>query len=132
MMVCFDTDILIGVLRGDHSAKEKISDFQDKGVEISTTPINTCELFKGAFRSSNPKKNSKVIEELVRNLKFLDFNVKSSKIIGEEMERLRKKGESLSEMDVMIAGIAIANNEILVTRNINHFKRIKNLRVEVW
>ncbi|MEA3254552.1 MAG: type II toxin-antitoxin system VapC family toxin [Candidatus Altiarchaeota archaeon] len=132
MMVCFDTDILVGLLRGDPNAKEKIKNFQDKGIEVSTTPINACELFKGAFKSAYPKENSDLVGSLLKNMKLLNFDIKSSKIIGEEMDRLRRRGDSLGEMDVMIAGMAIANNEILVTKNINHFKRIRNLRIEVW
>jgi predicted nucleic acid-binding protein len=45
---------------------------------------------------------------------------------------LELKGERLQDADIMIAAIALQHNLTLVTNNVNHFKRIKNLRLENW
>lgn len=131
-MVCLDTDILIGLLREDKDAVDKIKNFENYGISLSTTPINACELFKGAFRSSYPKENSALVEEVLKNLKLLDFNLESSKLVGKLIEKLKRGGTSIGELDIMISSIVITNNEILVTRNIKHFRRIKELRLEKW
>ena len=38
----------------------------------------------------------------------------------------------ISERDLQIASIAIANKLIVVTHNVKEFKRIKNLDIEDW
>jgi tRNA(fMet)-specific endonuclease VapC len=45
---------------------------------------------------------------------------------------LRKKGERIGLEDVLIAASALANQYIVVTANIRHFSRIKDLKVENW
>ena len=45
---------------------------------------------------------------------------------------LRRQGTLLEDADILIAGIAIANNAVLVTRNLKHFERIPGLRLESW
>ncbi|MBI5473356.1 MAG: hypothetical protein HY961_13510 [Ignavibacteriae bacterium] len=41
-------------------------------------------------------------------------------------------GSSNGHTDTLIAGIALANNLVIVTNNTAHFTRIKNLEVENW
>jgi len=45
---------------------------------------------------------------------------------------LRDKGTPLEDADVLIAGIALARDAVLVTRNLKHFERIDGLRLETW
>nr|VFK65621.1 MAG: hypothetical protein BECKUNK1418G_GA0071005_106617 [Candidatus Kentron sp. UNK]VFK71597.1 MAG: hypothetical protein BECKUNK1418H_GA0071006_107317 [Candidatus Kentron sp. UNK] len=45
---------------------------------------------------------------------------------------LRKTGKPLDDIDLLIAGVAIANNRVLVTHNRSHFERIDRLEVEDW
>ena len=45
---------------------------------------------------------------------------------------LRKKGNPLDDIDILIAGIAMENKNILVTGNASHFGRIKGLNIEDW
>jgi tRNA(fMet)-specific endonuclease VapC len=41
-------------------------------------------------------------------------------------------GEPLDDIDLLIAGTAIANGLVLVTHNRQHFDRISGLTVEDW
>ncbi|MBF0231150.1 MAG: type II toxin-antitoxin system VapC family toxin [Desulfamplus sp.] len=56
----------------------------------------------------------------------------SATIFGEIYAELRKEERALDDIDLLIAGIAIENNMVLVTRNTNHFERINRLEVENW
>jgi tRNA(fMet)-specific endonuclease VapC len=38
----------------------------------------------------------------------------------------------IGEVDILIAGIALANGMGVVTHNTNHFRRVKGLYVEDW
>jgi tRNA(fMet)-specific endonuclease VapC len=41
-------------------------------------------------------------------------------------------GQDIGVMDTLIAAHALSQNLILVSNNLNHFKRISQLRVETW
>lgn len=45
---------------------------------------------------------------------------------------LRRQGQPLDDMDLLIAGIALAHDWVLATYNQNHFARIQPLIVEDW
>ena len=45
---------------------------------------------------------------------------------------LRRKGTPLEDADILIAGIALAHDATLVTRNTKHFARVEGLRLEDW
>ncbi len=40
--------------------------------------------------------------------------------------------QAILDTDVLIAGTAIVNNLILITNNVNHFKRIHKLQIDNW
>ena len=45
---------------------------------------------------------------------------------------LRRKGTPLEDADILIAGIALAHDTTLVTRNTKHFARVEGLGLENW
>ena len=45
---------------------------------------------------------------------------------------LGKAGNTLSDADIFIAATAIVKCNMLITGNVNHFKRIEELRIENW
>ena len=127
-MVCLDTDVIIDFLRNESYATKKIKGFRDKEIELSTTSINTFELFKGALRS-NQKDAMETLVGFLNNLKILDFDFEASGKAAEIFEDLRKKGEPTDPLDLIIASVVIKNKETLLTRNIKHFNRIQELNI---
>ncbi|MDP3433898.1 MAG: type II toxin-antitoxin system VapC family toxin, partial [Bacteroidota bacterium] len=57
---------------------------------------------------------------------------KSVKISAELYSELRQSGNSLDDIDLLIAGVAIENHLIMVTNNENHFGRIPGLKIANW
>nr|WP_219904307.1 PIN domain-containing protein [Stenomitos frigidus] len=45
---------------------------------------------------------------------------------------LRQRGTPVDDIDLLIAGIAIANNLVLITHNQRHFSRMKGLEWQDW
>jgi len=45
---------------------------------------------------------------------------------------LERKGNIIEDMDILIAATALSHNLILVTNNVKHFEKIKDLRMENW
>jgi len=129
-MPCLDTNYIIAVLRDDPQAVEKIKGLEAAEEKISTSAINLLELYKGIYRSNRPEKTAG-LEDFLANITILNIDPAASKTAARITQELGSEGQALSEMDVLIAAAAIANNETLVTRD-EHFKRIKQLRIETW
>ena len=123
-----DSDILIYFLKGKQEIVEKISKIPIDNLYISR--INYTELIYGAYNSTRVEQNLKVIEPFLDNFKILEFTKKSSLIFAKEKARLKKNGNLIADMDLMIASIAIENDCVLISNNIKHFQRIQNLELE--
>lgn len=60
------------------------------------------------------------------------FTQEVADVAAELYADLRKLGQPIDDIDLLIAGTAIANGLILVTHNHKHFDRIAQLEVENW
>jgi predicted nucleic acid-binding protein len=130
-MRCLDTDLLVAILRGKEGAWKKVAelDEEEKG---ATTSINAFELFFGADKSARKNENLKETSKLLERLTVFPLDFLSSQKAAEISARLMDKGEIIDFRDAMIAAIAIENDLTLVTRNNFHFKRITDLKLELW
>ncbi len=131
-MVIIDTDILVGFLRGNSEAIEKIKEIENSNTKLFTTSINSYEVYKGAYLSSNSTKNLFQVMKLLQNITIIDFDSDASQISAKIHVYLKNKGLPIDLMDQMIASIVISKNEILITRNKKHYKNIPNLKLEIW
>ena len=109
-----------------------MKNFVEKGEALTTTPINASELFRGAYLSKNVEENLKAVRGILSRLDILDFNLVASEIYGRLYTELKKKGCDIGEFDTLIASIALAHNERIITRNVKHFNKIGELEVEGW
>jgi len=131
-VVCLETDFLIAILRKDEGAIRKLEEFVERGETLTTTPINASELFRGAYLSKNIEENLKAVRGILSRLDLLNFNLVASEIYGRVCTELKKRGCDIGEFDILIASIALAHNERIITRNVKHFSKIGELEVESW
>ncbi len=122
-----DSDILIYFLKGKQEVVQKLSQIPIDNLYISR--INYTELIYGAYNSARVEENLKVIEPFLENFKILEFTKNSSLIFAKEKARLKKSGNIIADMDLMIASIAIENDCMLLSNNIKHFQRVQNLKL---
>lgn len=66
--------------------------------------------------------------EQYRKIPLLDYDTQAAV----EFERLKLAGIRIGTMDLKIASIALANNAMVLTRNLQHFEKVPGLRVEDW
>ena len=123
-----DSDILIYFLKGKQEVVEILSQIPINELYISR--INYTELIYGAYNSTKINQNLKVIEPFLDSFEVLEFTKTSSLIFAKEKARLKKSGNIVADMDLMIASIAIENDCTLISNNIKHFDRIQNLKLE--
>ena len=117
-MYLLDTDTLIYWLNGNQKIERKA---QSIGLDsLYYSVISKAELYFGAYNSSYVQQN------------LSNFDDKAANHFGQIKSALKKRGEILSDADIMIVSIAFANNFTLVTNNLKHFARIHNLVTENW
>ena len=75
------------------------------------------------------------LNTVVEFLPFIAFDKHAASIYSDIKSRLQKAGRPAPELDMQIASVAIANNMILVTRNVKDFEGIASvsaLMLENW
>jgi tRNA(fMet)-specific endonuclease VapC len=131
-MVCLDTSFIIALIRRDRDAEEKLKEYVARGMNLSTTPITACELFKGAYRSRRRDVEVEKVRKVLAYLSLLDFSVEVCERFGKLVNGEPLKGSPIGDLDTMIASLALTYNEPVVTSNRKHFETVPGLLVDSW
>jgi len=131
-MVCLDTSVLVALIRKDRAALDALKAESRRGGFVSTTTINLCELYAGAYGSKDPQRELRRVQDLVTNLGLLGLDAKAAKRYGELVNDATLKREPIGDFDLIIASIALENDEKMVTRNVKHFRKVHGLEVDTW
>jgi tRNA(fMet)-specific endonuclease VapC len=130
-MVVLDSDIIVGILRDNKNAIEFMENLEERGEKLNTTVINAFEILEGAMLMGGKEKLLKA-ENLLKAFGLHAFNLPASWKAAEISSCLKKSGKTLDFQDIAIGSIALLHGEPVVTRNIEHFARIKGLKIEKW
>lgn len=74
----------------------------------------------------------KQADDFFNSMKVLELPLESSKKSAEILSELSRKRTPINLRDALISGIALTNGYSLVTRNIEHFRKVIGLSVELW
>ncbi|KHO45915.1 MAG: hypothetical protein QS99_C0011G0025 [archaeon GW2011_AR4] len=118
--VCLDSDVVIGLMKGDPQAVSLIERLQHSTMHI--TSISSFELSLRETRLS-------VIEDFINNVIVLPFDLAASKKASEIFKQLKRSGKMIELRDVFIAATCITHRCTLMTFNRKHFEHIKEIRV---
>jgi tRNA(fMet)-specific endonuclease VapC len=129
MKYLLDSNICIHFFRGKFNVFEKLNEVGIENCAISE--ITLAELVFGAEKSSNPKKNHKLIEKFISQLTILPI-FDAIPLYGKEKARLQLEGKLISDFDLFIGCTSMANDLIMVTENIKEFERIESIKIENW
>lgn len=130
MRYLLDTDTLVYFYKRAGNCYQHLESLPDQDISIST--INLFELEFGLAKSSNPFPLRAFLRELIRRYNVVDFDTSACQRAGEIRAYLQSKGTPIGPYDVQVAGVAMARDLILVTRNTREFERVPGLRVENW
>ncbi len=116
-MPIHDNYIIVALQKGTHDANEKIASIEEKGETISTTIVTVYELLKGAYLSRRCEENLARVTDVISNMQILDLTLIACEEAAKIYIELKNKGSMVGEFDILIAAIARASNEELVTRD---------------
>jgi len=118
-------------MQGKKDAHKAMQDLEEKNDRIATTIISAYELLKGAYVSSRPERNFAKIQDLLSNIEVLYLTLQACQVASDIYHDMRKAGCLIGEFDVLMAAIAKANGEAILTRD-KHFKLVKGLDLANW
>ena len=131
-MVCVDTSFLIALIRRKPEVERRLESYTQEDEEISTTPICACELFAGAYKSTRRDLEIKKVKGLLSRMRLLEFTIQACERFGKIRDQMEAAGTPRGDLDNKIASKALAHNQPIVTRDIDHFEKIPGLTVETW
>jgi predicted nucleic acid-binding protein len=129
--VLCDTDFLVALLRSDAHAIAKLEELAQRETVFCTTHLNVCELFKGANRSPNLRKAAEAVRALLGFFTILPFTLEADEEAERLLAALVRQGTPIGDIDAIIAGVALANQETVLTNNVKHFQAAK-ASVQRW
>jgi tRNA(fMet)-specific endonuclease VapC len=130
-MKILDSDHCVAILRGQLN----LDGLAAPDIELATTAISVGELMHGATKSIRAVENLSRLDVLLAALTILSYDEWSARLFGQLKAQLEQAGETLSDLDLQIASIALDHNSVLVTHNQKHFTRLTNfsdLTLEDW
>jgi len=110
-MTFIDTSVIIDFLAGDEKIVTLIKEVAEKE-EIKTTTITEYELLK-----HKTELKRQVAEKFLSAVLVCPFDRASARKAALLFQKLSRTGKMINENDLLIAGISLANDEVLLTRD---------------
>ena len=131
MKYLLDTNTCIRFLNGRApTVLEKLAATDDCGVAVCS--VVKAEMFAGSEKSRDPQRSRNVQELFFARYQSLPFDDVAADEYGKIRAHLERRGTPIGPNDLMIAAIAMANDLILVTHNLDEFRRVPELKLEDW
>ena len=109
-----------------------LAKFNQHADQLAISMITYAELLHGIAKSSSPTKNKLAVEEFVSHLRIVDYDKKAAAHYGHIRACLEKYGNLIGVNDIHIAAQARSAGMVMVTNNMNEFKRVDGLLTENW
>lgn len=126
-----DTDILSMYFRGNAVVETNFEKYFEEYDKANISIITYYEIVSG-LKHKDAKKQLNSFLEFASQNSILPVTENSAMASSEIYARLRRIGQPVDDIDLLIAGIAISNDLVLATNNEKHFGKIEELEIENW
>lgn len=124
LMVFVDTNVIIDLLAGDKNIVSLLNNLSENE-EIKTTTITEYELLK-----HKNKLKKQLAEDFLSEVTVYSFDKEAARKSALLFGKLKESGKLINENDLLIAGIVLANNEVLLTRD-RKFGNINDASIKI-
>jgi tRNA(fMet)-specific endonuclease VapC len=100
-------------------------------IYISTVTVMEIE-YGLKLNEEREKKIRPVWENLLQQIKILDFSSQCAHAVALIRSKLKSMGLPIGPYNVLIAGTCLAHHLIMVTSNGREFTRVEELKIEDW
>lgn len=129
--VLLDTDTLSLFLRGDKEVVSHVQAYLQHFDTLNISIITKYEVLSGLYHKDAQKQLSK-FQRLLTLLNVMPLDDLAIEISAKKYAQTRQLGTPVDDIDLLIAGIALANNLTIVTHNTKHFQKISGLSIVDW
>lgn len=126
-----DTNILSFFFRERNLVVEHFEAYLREHHKINISIITYYEILSGLKHRDAQKQLTSFLEFVSHNT-VLPLTTRSTTISADIYANLRNKGTPIDDIDILIAGIALANDLIIITNNRRDFEKIEGLEIEDW
>ncbi len=127
-----DTSFILDLMGADEQAIDRYHKFSERNEAVRVCALTIFELWTGIACSSNPDAEKAKVTSALSQFDVIKLSRQSAEKAGEINGALIRAGSRIDPEDAMIAGIALLENETVLTRNVRHFSCVKGLRVESY
>ena len=126
-----DTDILSAIMRKNSLATERARSYLEAHRQFAFSVITRYEVLRGLLTKGATKQLA-TFDQLCAASRVLSLTdtiiVQGASIYAD----LYRRGELISDADILIAATAMVNGLAVVSNNEDHFRRIRDLQIENW
>ena len=125
MPYILDADWVIEALAGRAQAVDTLNRLSPEPIAISIVTVG--EVYEGAFNSSNPQVHLDRFHEFLSPFVVLNLNTQIMEHFAEIRSFLRRRGEIISDFDILLGATALHHELTVLTFNTRHLQRIPGL-----
>ncbi len=100
--------------------------------DIYISSLTIAELEFGVENSQYVEKNRVALLKFISLFRILPFDDEDAVCYGKLKTKLKKKGEIIGPIDMLLAAQALSKDLIFVTKCADEFSRVDGLKIEDW
>lgn len=127
MSYILDADWIIEALAGRSRAVTTLNRLASE--QIATTWVTVAEVYEGAFYSPNPEAHLAAFRDFLGAFRVLNLNEPIVVRFAEIRALLRRRGQIISDFDILLAATALHYDLTVLTFNMRHLNRVPELKV---
>ncbi len=110
-----------------------VKKLREVGIEsVAISTITIAELECGVANSNQLSETMTRLYEFLVPFAIIDFDMDSARYYAKIRKELKDLGQPIGSMDTLIAAIALAHQQTLVTNTVKEFAKVIGLKIENW
>lgn len=129
-MYLIDTNILVYAYRNQGQCRARLEAQNPSDIYICA--ITVAEIEYGIAKSLRPDGLRLFLADVKNRYALQPMSLSAATQSGQLRAKLERQGQPIGPYDLLIAGVALAHDMTVVTRNVREFERVPGLRVQNW
>lgn len=122
-----DSDWIVDYLKGREEAVDLLHGLAHQGLSISV--ISYGEVLEGIYHGTQPVRHERDFRSILRWVDRVLLNKRIFEHVARTRGDLRKQGQIIGDLDLLIGLTAVEYRLELITRNVRHYARIPGLEI---
>lgn len=91
--------------------------------------MTVAEIYESAYTYANPDAHIQSFRSFFSNFQLLNLSLPITEKFAEVRAHLRRRGNMISDFDILLGVTALHHDLIVLTYNKKHFERIPDLKI---